>query len=132
MLRKKLLAAGALALPLALAVSGCGAAESHGSGYARSVSKKAESSEEAVADGLLPSWVPPGGSRIKLEQRTTGHERIFTMEYFGTLPKDQCLELARAGAPSTAELAAGYVAEPRTTDLDPADFATFRTLEARW
>ncbi|MCW4466224.1 hypothetical protein OK351_12020 [Glutamicibacter sp. MNS18] len=132
MMKKKTLTAAALAVPLALALTGCGISSAFDDRYEDSASKSAKTSQDGVASGLLPGWVPAGGSDIRLEQRSTGHERIFVMDYAGELPAGQCTKIKEEGAPSAAELEAAYGGDPRTKDIDPEEFVTFRTLEADW
>lgn len=132
MLKKKLVPLLAITIPATLLLSGCNVGDLASDKYEASASKTAKTSEEGVKAGLLAKWVPAGGTDVKLEQRSTGHERIFVMNYTGELPADQCFALADTGIPTAKELAKGYAADPRTKDADPADFVTFRTLNADW
>ena len=52
----------------------------------------------------MPDWVPDGATEIKEVQRTTGHERIFTLTLDGPLP-DSCLPVTTPGRPSAEEIA---------------------------
>lgn len=65
---------------------------------------------EANADQILPSWVPEDAREIKEVQRTTGHERIFTLTLDGPLP-DSCLPVATPGRPSAEEIARAMAQE---------------------
>ncbi|GAA1406167.1 hypothetical protein AUR04nite_06790 [Glutamicibacter uratoxydans] len=132
MLKKKYLAAGALTVPFALLLSSCSVADLTTDNYDKSESKQAATSEQGVADGLLPGWVPAGGTDVKLEQRTTGHERIFVMNYSGALPGKQCTPVKQVGKPSAKELAASYAADSRSKDWKVEDIATAPTLSADW
>ncbi|WP_313810476.1 hypothetical protein [Glutamicibacter sp.] len=132
MLKKKYLAAGALTIPFALLLSSCSAADLTSENYDKSESKQAASSEQGVADGLLPGWVPAGGTEVKLEQRTTGHERIFVMDYAGQLPGKTCTPIKQVGKPSAKELEASYVADARSKDWKVDEVAAVPTLSADW
>lgn len=99
--------------------------------YNDSAHKQAATSEEGVESGLLPSWVPAGGTHVQLQQRSTGHERIFVMDYAGNLPAD-CKSIGAPGSPTDKELATAYKSDQRTSDMDPTDIVDFRTLEADW
>lgn len=129
---KKYLSILFLVVPSALLLSGCNVAELAQDKYEQSASKSAKTSEKGVASGLLPKWVPAGGTHVKLEQRSTGDERIFTMDYAGELSSESCKPLKLVGVPSEKELEKGYAADPRTKKLDADNFVTFRTLEADW
>lgn len=131
MMKTKLFSTVVLALPLALTLTGCTLADSMSNKYEASASKSAKTSEEGVSSGLLPQWVPAGGSNVKLEQRSTGHERIFIMDYAGQIPAE-CPAIDTVGQPTDEELAKAYASDPRTEDMDPQEFVTFRTLEADW
>ncbi|PJJ45296.1 hypothetical protein ATK23_2559 [Glutamicibacter mysorens] len=132
MLKKKYLFAGALALPFALLLTGCSVSDILVDKYDESTTRTAETSEQAVADGLLPDWVPAGGTDVQLVQRNTGAERIFTMKYDGKLDSGQCAALETAGDPSAAELAAAYASDPRTKNFEPDEISDTRTLDADW
>ncbi|WP_404288012.1 hypothetical protein [Glutamicibacter arilaitensis] len=132
MMKKKYLSMMVLAIPSALLLTGCNVSDLVQDQYEQSASKSAKTSQEGVASGLLPTWVPDGGTDVKLEQRSTGDERIFVMDYSGELSPESCKPLKRVGAPSDNELAKGYAADPRTKKLDAGNFVTFRTLEADW
>ncbi len=132
MLKKKYLAAGALALPFALLLTGCSASDLFGDKLDESTTRTAERSKDAVADGLLPTWVPDGGTNIELVQRNTGSERIFVMDYDGGLDSGQCQPLKIVGEPSDAELAQAYASDSRTKNLEPEKMSKTRTLEADW
>lgn len=132
MLKKKYLATGALALPFALLLTGCSASDLFGDKLDESTTRTAENSKDAVADGLLPKWVPEGGTDIQLVQRNTGSERIFAMDYDGELDSAQCQPLKTVGEPSDAELAQAYASDSRTKNLEPEKMSKTRTLEADW
>lgn len=132
MLKKKYLFAGALALPFALLLTGCSVSDILVDNLDESTTRTAETSEQAVADGLLPDWVPAGGTDVQLVQRNTGAERIFTMKYDGKLDSGQCAALETAGDPSAAELAAAYASDPRTKNFEPDEISDTRTLDADW
>lgn len=132
MLKKKYLFAGALALPFALLLTGCSVSDILVDNLDKSTTRTAETSEQAVADGLLPDWVPAGGTDVQLVQRNTGAERIFTMKYDGKLDSGQCAALETAGDPSAAELAAAYASDPRTKNFEPDEISDTRTLDADW
>jgi len=132
MLKKKYLSAGALALPFALLLTGCSASDLFADKYDESTTRTAETSAQAVADGLLPDWVPAGGTDVQLVQRNTGAERIFTMKYDGKLDSGQCTALKTAGDPTAAELAKAYASDPRTENFEPDEISDTRTLDADW
>ncbi|GHD06456.1 hypothetical protein GCM10008096_16470 [Zhihengliuella salsuginis] len=127
---RRLLPALALGALLPLALSACGSLGLT-DGYDDAASKSAPTSEEGKVDGLLASWVPDGGTDVEVEQRSTGHERLMTMEYDGALP-DSCAAIATVGAPTDAELEAAYSSDDRTEGLDPAEIDTEPTLTADW
>ncbi|MGO2052942.1 MULTISPECIES: hypothetical protein [unclassified Glutamicibacter] len=131
-MKKNLVPLIALAIPTTLLLTGCDVSQLTEDKYEQSASKTAKTSAEGVASGLLPSWAPNGGTDVRLEQRSTGHERIFTMDYSGELPSGKCEPLANTGVPSAKELEKGYAADSRTKDMAPEDFVTYRTLEADW
>lgn len=141
MMRKHALAVGATTFAAALFLSGCGTdGGSLGSFdqefdldgvYNDSASKQAVSSEEGVESGLLAAWVPAGGTNVQLQQRSTGQERLFTMDYEGDLP-ETCTAIHVPGEPSALELESAYASDERTKDMDPAEIVEFRTLEADW
>jgi len=120
----------ALAAVLPLALSACGSFDLNDK-YDDAASKTAPTSEEGKADGLLAGWVPDGGTDVKVEQRSTGHERLLTMAYDGALP-DTCTAIAAAGEPTDAELEASYATDNRVKDIDLADLDTKPTLTADW
>lgn len=122
---KKTLAAGALMIPFALLLSGCSMTDS----YDKTASKEAASSEAGVKEGLLPKWVPAGGTDVKLEQRTTGHERIFVMNYDGEL---KCTPIKTVGKPTAKELEAAYAKDSRSKSWKVDEVATAPTLTADW
>lgn len=142
MTTKKLVLVGAAALATAMFLTGCtadgglknplssGEADLDGV-YNDSAYKQATTSEEGVDGGLLPAWVPAGGDHIQLQQRSTGHERIFIMNYAGSLP-DACKSIGTQGSATEKELATAYKSDQRTADMDPAEIVDFRTLEADW
>lgn len=132
MMKKKYLSMMALVIPGTLLLSGCNVGDLAQDKYEQSASKEAKTSQEGVASGLLPRWVPHGGTDVKLEQRSTGHERIFVMDYTGSLPSGQCTELAATGIPSKKEMTKSYAKDPRTKDMSVDDLVTFATLEADW
>lgn len=132
MMKKKYLSMLAVMITSALLLTGCNVADLAQDKYEQSASKSAKTSEDGVASGLLPKWVPAGGTDVKLEQRSTGDERIFTMDYAGDLSSESCKPLKLVGVPSEKELQKGYAADPRTKKLTADNFVTFRTLEADW
>lgn len=132
MRKNKICTTVALAVPLVLSLTGCSMFSAFDNRYEASASKSAKTSEEGIASGLLPEWVPSGGTNIELEQRSTGHERIFVMDYTGELPEDQCTALGTVGKPTSAELAQTYAGDPRTENMDPDELVTYRTLDAEW
>lgn len=132
MMKKKYLAFTALAIPASLLLAGCSVGDLSGETYDKAESKSAATSEDGVKSGLLADWVPAGGRDVKLEQRTTGAERIFVMDYDGPLPRQECLSLSIVGEPNESELAKAYAADRRTRDLQVSEVATVRTLDADW
>jgi len=132
MMKKKYAASALLAAPLALLLSGCSVSDLMVDKYDESTEKSAKTSEEGVSNGLLPDWVPAGGTDVKLVQRNTGMERIFAMDYTGDLPGEKCLPIKSAGHPSGAELKKAYASDPRTKDFEAKEISSTRTLEAQW
>ncbi|MEF9875241.1 MULTISPECIES: hypothetical protein [Micrococcaceae] len=132
MLKKKYLATGALALPFALLLTGCSGSDLFVDKYDESTTRTAKTSEKAVADGVLPDWVPSGGTDVQLVQRNTGAERIFMLNYDGKLDSEQCKALETVGNPTEAELAKAYASDPRTKNLEPDEISATRTLDADW
>lgn len=132
MMKNKPVAAALSVASLALLLSGCSVSDLMVDKYDESTEKSAKTSQEGVSIELLPTWVPAGGSDVKLMQRNTGMERIFTMEYQGDLPAKQCVRIGSAGQPTDDELKKAYASDPRTKDLDPKEISTTRTLEAEW
>lgn len=132
MLKKKFVIAGLLTLPLAAALTGCDVGELAQDRLDESTTRSAATSEQAVKDGILPGWVPAGGTAMELIQRNTGSERIFVMDYDGELPKKSCIPVKTTGAPSAKELAAAYASDERVKRMDPEEISTTRTLDAEW
>ncbi len=132
MLKKKFFTATALTVPFALMLTGCSVTDLAKDNYDKSASKSASTSEQGVAEGLLPNWVPAGGTEVKLEQRTTGSERLMVMDYSGALPSEQCTPLGSTGAPTAKELSAAYATDQRSKGWEVSDVATSPTLEADW
>lgn len=132
MLKKKYIAAGALTVPFALLLSGCSVNDLLADKHDESTTRSADSSSEAVAEGLLPQWVPEGGTNIELVQRNTGSERIFVMDYNGKVDSVQCTALSTVGKPTDAELAKAYASDTRTKNIEPKEISKTRTLEADW
>lgn len=121
-----------LLLPVAVLLTGCdvGAVASDSSDQA--TEKSAKTSEKAVEKGLLPDWVPSGGTNVKLVQRNSGPERIFVMDYAAELDVPQCVPLNIPGKPTEQELARAYASDSRTMNIDPDEMSRTRTLEADW
>lgn len=94
--------------------------------------RTAATTEEAVADGLLPRWVPAGGTEVKLVQRNTGAERIFVVDYDKKLSSNQCISLKAVGKPTKDELATAYAFDDRVKNFAPEDLSDTPTLEAEW
>lgn len=132
MLKKKYLAAGALALPFALLLTGCSGSDLLSDKFDESTTRTAKTSQKAVEDGVLPDWVPAGGTDVQLVQRNTGSERIFIMNYEGKLDSEQCKALKTTGQPTDAELAQAYASDSRTKNMKPGELSKTRTLEAEW
>ncbi|MGQ3383106.1 hypothetical protein [Glutamicibacter sp. TV12E] len=132
MMKKKYAASALLAAPMALLLSGCSVSDLMVDKYDESTEKSAKTSEEGVSSGLLPAWVPAGGTNVELVQRNTGMERIFAMDFTGDLPAEKCLPIKSAGHPSEAELKKAYASDPRTKDFDAKEISLTRTLEAQW
>ncbi|WP_190264216.1 MULTISPECIES: hypothetical protein [Glutamicibacter] len=130
--KKRYLAVGSLSIISALLLSGCSVSDLLSDKLDESTTRTAESSSKAVADGLLPNWVPEGGTNIELVQRNTGNERIFVMDYEGKLNDGQCTALSKVGDPTDAELAKAYASDPRTKDLAAVEISKTRTLDADW
>lgn len=83
---------------------------------------------------ILPAWVPSTATDIAEVQRTTGHERIFTLALAEPLPSG-CVELATPGEPTSDELRAGLTESGwREAEVDGILEAQHRTplLEADW
>ncbi|CBT77497.1 MULTISPECIES: hypothetical protein [Glutamicibacter] len=130
--KNRYLAVGSLSIISALLLSGCSVSDLLSDKLDESTTRTAESSSEAVANGLLPNWVPDGGTNIELVQRNTGNERIFVMDYEGKLSDGQCTTLSQVGDPTDEELARAYASDPRTKDLEAEEISTTRTLDAEW
>lgn len=132
MMKKKYVAAALMAAPLSLVLSGCSVSDLLVDKYDESTEKTAKTSEEAVSGELLPTWVPKGGTDVKLVQRNTGMERIFVMDYSGEVPGEQCVPIKSTGHPSEAELKKAYASDSRTKDFEAEEISATRTLEADW
>lgn len=130
--KKKYVMASLLALPLAAALTGCDVGELMQDKADKSTTRNAATSEQAVKDGILPGWVPSGGSNVQLVQRNSGSERIFVMDYAGKLPGKSCTPVKTPGKPSGKELAAAYATDERVKRMDPEEISATRTLEADW
>lgn len=100
-------------------------------GVDKSELKTAATTTEGRADGLLASWVPDGGTDVRVLQRTTGDERLVTFDYTGALPSS-CTRIATPGEPTDAELKASYATDARTKGVRVSDLATTPTLDASW
>jgi len=131
-MKKKYFAAGLIAVPCALLMTGCSTSDLFTDKYDESTTKTAKSSKQAVADGLLPNWVPEGGSNIELVQRNTGSERIFVMDFDGKLPAEKCVPIKKVGQPSEQELTKAYASDSRTAQWKVDEISTQRTLDADW
>lgn len=129
---KKLIVAPLLLLPFTLMLAGCDINAAVSDSLDTSTVKTAKTSEKAVADGLLPRWVPAGGTDVKLVQRNTGAERIFVVDYDKKLSSNQCNPLKTVGKPTKDELAKAYAADDRVKNFAPEDLASTPTLEAEW
>lgn len=132
MLKKKHFIAPALAVPFALLMTGCSTSDLFVDKLDESTVRTADSSEKAVADGMVPEWIPAGGTNLQLVQRNTGSERIFVMDYDGKLENAKCFGIETEGKPTDAELAKAYGSDLRTKDAKPEEISKTRTLEADW
>jgi len=121
-----------LLVPAALSLNACGALPGTSSDLDRSAEKTAATSEDGVANGLLPRWVPASGTDVKLEQRSTGAERLFVMDYDRPFSSEQCLTVKSAGQPTDRELAEAYAADDRFKGFEAKDISSTRTLSADW
>ncbi|WPR68195.1 hypothetical protein SLW73_17720 [Glutamicibacter protophormiae] len=121
-----------LLLPVALLLAGCDVGEMAADSSDQSTEKSAKTSEKAVEKGLLPEWVPSGGTDVKLVQRNSGPERIFIVDYPAEIDVPQCVPLDDSGEPTDQELARAYASDSRTKNFDPSEMSTTRTLEADW
>lgn len=113
-------------------LTGCDVSEAMSDSSDRSTEKSAKTSEKAVEKGLLPDWVPGGGTDVKLVQRNSGPERIFVVDYAAEIDLPQCIPLEVTGEPTAQELARAYASDSRTKNFDPEEMSTTRTLEAVW
>lgn len=129
---KKYAFAPLLILPFTLMLTGCDVNAAFSDSSDRSTVKSAKTSEQAVADGLLPQWAPAGGTTVKLVQRDSGAERIFVMDYDNELASGQCTPLKTIGKPTREELAKAYASDERVKNFTPQEMSTTRTLEADW
>ena len=132
MLKKKYVLASVLALPLALSLTACDINAVIADGADQSTTRSAKTSEEGVAKGILPTWVPEGGTNVELVQRNSGSERIFVLDYSGDLPAQSCTPVQKTGQPTAQELARAYASDERVKRLDPEELSTTRTLDAEW
>lgn len=132
MSKKKYLPASVLVLPFLLLLTGCDINGLLADSSEQSTTRSSKTSEEGVADGLLPKWVPKGGTNAELVQRNSGSERIFVMDYAGDLPAKACKPLGTVGEPTKTELANAYASDDRIKSFDPEEISDTRTLEASW
>lgn len=121
-----------LFVPIAVVLSGCNVGERIADSSDNSTVRSAKTSDEGVKEGMLPSWVPAGGTNVKLVQSDSGPERIFMMDYASDLDMPQCVPLDVIGKPSDDELARVYASDERTKNLDAEEMSKTRTLEADW
>ncbi|RKW71350.1 hypothetical protein DWQ67_00350 [Galactobacter caseinivorans] len=125
---KRLSLLGATALVASISLTGCGMG---GDSMDKSEEKKASTGSEARSSGLAPTWIPAEAKDVKVQQRTTGSERLLTAEFQGKLPT-QCTTIKAKGAPTEAELKAAYALDTKTKGSPVADFTTSPLLSAGW
>lgn len=119
---------GASALVASLTLTGCGLG---GDKMDKSEEKSSSNVAEAKSSGLAPNWLPSEATSLKIQQRTTGDERLLVADYRGTLPQ-QCTTTRAAGQPSAAELKAAYAQDQKTQDAPVSDFTLTPLLSAKW
>lgn len=112
----------------ALTMTGCGIGEDH---FDTAESKSADTGAQAVSSGLAPSWLPADAKDVKVQQRTTGDERLLVADGDLELP-GSCRAVATTGKPSKAELAASYRGDAKTKGEKLSDLTTAPLLTADW
>lgn len=119
-------------VPLVSLLTGCNVSGVAADNPDQFTERTASTSQEAVEDGILPSWVPKDATNVKLIQRNSGPERIFVMDLAEKFTATQCSPIDTVGKPTAKELAAAYASDERTKSYNPADMAQERTLQADW
>ncbi|SCC26623.1 hypothetical protein [Arthrobacter sp. NIO-1057] len=130
--KKRMAFAPLILVPMVSLLTGCNVSGMAADSPDQFTEKTASTSQEAIDKGILPSWVPKNATNVKLVQRNSGPERIFTMDLAEKFTATQCSSIDTVGKPSAKELAAAYASDERTKNFKPEEMAQERTLQADW